>query len=50
MEDQSERKINVGVGRETPEDVLVRQDSGDRSERGDAGCLAGLRIGVIGFD
>ncbi len=50
MEDQSERKLDVGVGRETPEDVLIRQDSRDRSERSEFGCLAGLRVGVIGFD
>jgi hypothetical protein len=28
MEDQSERRFDAGVGRETPEDVLVRQDWG----------------------
>jgi hypothetical protein len=50
MGDQREQRINVGVGRETPEVVLIRQDSRDRSERGEFGCLADVRAGVIGFD
>jgi hypothetical protein len=54
MGDQREQRINVGIGRETPEVVLIRQDSRNRSERGEFGCLAGLRVGVIvgviGFD
>lgn len=39
--DQREQRINVGVEGKTPEVVLVGQDSGERSKRGDPGCLAG---------
>jgi hypothetical protein len=43
MGDLREQRINVGVGRETPEVMLNPPgDSGDRSERGDRGCLAGI--------
>ena len=42
MGEQREPRIDVGVEGKTPEVVLVGHDSGDRSERGDPGCLAGL--------
>jgi hypothetical protein len=42
MKDRREQRTSVGVGRETPEGVLLRHDWGARSERDAFGCHAGF--------